>query len=464
MAVDLIGRGSNAIRTSMDTLLGPPRTGDPTGISGSYGNYQGYSNDPTGIRGSPGKQLGFDPLMDGAAWTFGTPTTTDPSQTPGAPTGGSAPSTAGGEWAALDRFNTGFADASGQTKNKVPANLLKAVLAVEGSYGNDWGRAPVTVGPGRTVNPFNGMMQTTAQANGYDWNRIMTDPNYAIWTSADVLDRLYSQYGGQYGWDGVVRAYFSGNPAPSNWTDELGNNTNAYHDNVVGKWHQLDNFGVSNPSMDPASPSFGSGGSMGGGGAFSAIWGGNANVPITFEFHGRGGPDLYGYGTSYGLNGSEHTGIDVGVPLNSQLYAPMSGTITCAGTNNGPGTNGGGCSAFNDVMGGGNGRIEIQLDNGSVIILGHTSSSRVQAGQRVTAGQLVGLSGGMNGAHVHVEARVPDPTTASGWRIVDPRQVLGGSFTGTYGAAGSTTGASGTTAPAASSMNDIIYSYMMGRR
>jgi murein DD-endopeptidase MepM/ murein hydrolase activator NlpD len=464
MAIDLIGRGSSALGSSLDSLLGTARRGDPTGISGSYSNYNGLSNDPTGIAGSPAKKLGFDPLLDGAGWTFGTPESTNPQTSGGMSyggTGGSLPSSAGGEWAQLDRFNTGFANASSNTSNKVPANLLKAVLAVEGSYGNDWGRAPVTVGPGRTVNPFNGMMQTTAQANGYDWNRIMTDPNYAIWTSADVLDRLYSQYGGQYGWDGVVRAYFSGNPAPSNWTDELGNNTNAYHDNVVGKWQHLDSLGGSNPSQDPANGGYPASG--GGGGSFSAIWGGKPNVPITFEFHGRGGPDLYGYGTAYGLNGSEHTGVDVGVPLNSNLYAPMSGTVTCAGTNNGPGTNGGGCSAFNDVMGGGNGRIEIQLDNGSVIILGHTSASRVQPGQRVSAGQLVGLSGGMNGAHVHVEARVRDPSMSSGWRIVDPRQVLGGAFTGSYSASGPGSGyGSGTSAP--QTMQQTIYNYMMGRR
>lgn len=369
-------------------------------------------------------------------------------------TAGGGVASAGGQWAKLDSMNSGFSAASAQTKNHVPANLLKAVLSVEGDFGNSWGNAPVYLADrGTYVNGFNGMLQSTAQANGYDWNRIQTDQNYAIWSSADVLSRLYDEYGAAYGWDGVIKAYFSGNPtgvfSNGKTSDEMNNDSTGYYNNVKGRWQSLDGA-YGSTSQDPASPQYSGGGGSSGSTTFDSIWGGDASVPITFEFHGRGGPDLYGYGTGYGLNGSEHTGIDVGVQLNSKLYAPVGGTVTCAGTNNGPGANGGGCSAFADTIGQGNGRIEVQLDNGAVIILGHTSVGYAQPGQHVNAGDLLGLSGGMNGAHVHIEARVPDPSMPSGYRIVDPREVLGGNFAGRYGSGPS---GGGTSAPAQS--NDL---------
>jgi murein DD-endopeptidase MepM/ murein hydrolase activator NlpD len=45
----------------------------------------------------------------------------------------------------------------------------------------------------------------------------------------------------------------------------------------------------------------------------------------------------------------------------------------------------------------------------------------VQVGQRLKAGDVIGLSGGSDGAHVHVEYRRVDKSTGSGYRIVDPR-------------------------------------------
>jgi len=48
----------------------------------------------------------------------------------------------------------------------------------------------------------------------------------------------------------------------------------------------------------------------------------------------------------------------------------------------------------------------------------------VKVGDKVTAGQYVGLSGTENGAHTHVEYRIPDSSTSSGQRLVDPRDYL----------------------------------------
>jgi murein DD-endopeptidase MepM/ murein hydrolase activator NlpD len=49
----------------------------------------------------------------------------------------------------------------------------------------------------------------------------------------------------------------------------------------------------------------------------------------------------------------------------------------------------------------------------------------VRAGQRVTAGMLLGKTGWANGAHQHVEVRRRDPSTRSKWRIVDPAELFG---------------------------------------
>jgi murein DD-endopeptidase MepM/ murein hydrolase activator NlpD len=55
-----------------------------------------------------------------------------------------------------------------------------------------------------------------------------------------------------------------------------------------------------------------------------------------------------------------------------------------------------------------------------MLIYGHVAESVVVPGQHVIRGQLLGYSGGQNGTLVHLEYRVPDPSTPSGWRIVDP--------------------------------------------
>lgn len=199
-----------------------------------------------------------------------------------------------------------------------------------------------------------------------------------------------------------------------------------------GNWKQLDAAGAA-PGM-PTGPSQGGLGtpSGGGGAGLSGIVGG-MQAPISYEFGVESDLGLYGYGDQYGLDGTQHTGIDIAVPYGTNFYAPMAGTVTCAGTGVGMGADGGGCAAFNDLMGGGAGRVEVKLDNGVVLIYGHASADALPVGYHFQAGQLLGASGGENGAHIHLEARVPDASTPSGWRIVDPRTVLGGGIATGYG-------------------------------
>jgi len=134
---------------------------------------------------------------------------------------------------------------------------------------------------------------------------------------------------------------------------------------------------------------------------------------------------LYGYGAQYGMNGINHTGVDIVAPLESPIYAPFSGTINCAGSGVGTDHGGGPCAAFNDYFGSGAGRIELQSGN-DVLIFGHSSKAMVKPGDHVTAGQEIGTSGGMNSPHTHLEARVPDGSTPSGWRIVNPADMVNG--------------------------------------
>lgn len=136
-----------------------------------------------------------------------------------------------------------------------------------------------------------------------------------------------------------------------------------------------------------------------------------------------GGKPCYPYGADYGLSGYAHTGLDIASDIGSTIYAPFDGTVKCAGTGNGTASDGSNCGAFNDVFGQGNGRIEIE-NGDNALILGHSSTSNVTPGQKVKAGDVLGTSGGMNSPHTHLEARIPDNSTNSGWRIIDPRQMI----------------------------------------
>lgn len=154
-------------------------------------------------------------------------------------------------------------------------------------------------------------------------------------------------------------------------------------------------------------------------GTMASIWG-NANAPVTQDL-GAVTPGIdqgiYTYGAQYGLP-QGHTGLDIGVRRGTQLYAPMAGTVQIAG----------GSGVFRDEDYGdagnvpGKGELRILLDDGTVLILGHTSAISVKVGQRINAGQAVALSGSASGDHLHLEVRVPDKSQPGGYRIVDPRQ------------------------------------------
>lgn len=151
--------------------------------------------------------------------------------------------------------------------------------------------------------------------------------------------------------------------------------------------------------------------------------------PTNTDYGFKAPTDLpyYDYFVNHGGTAHEHTGIDATGQIGEPLYSPIDGTVVCAGTGVGQGAHGSSCAAFPFTLGantGSSGRFEIVTDDGQrSLILGHVQRCLVPLGARVTAGQEVALMGGMNGPHVHIEARI---WQGGDYTIVDPRQAFGG--------------------------------------
>ncbi|MBR8638465.1 peptidoglycan DD-metalloendopeptidase family protein [Streptomyces tuirus] len=117
--------------------------------------------------------------------------------------------------------------------------------------------------------------------------------------------------------------------------------------------------------------------------------------------------DGAGVGTPYHMSGSMwssgyHTGVDFVVPTGTSLKAVGAGTVVSAGWGGAYGN-----------------QVVIQLEDGKYAQYAHLSQLSVSAGQTVTAGQQIGLSGAtgnVTGPHLHFEIR----TTPDYGSDVDP--------------------------------------------
>lgn len=299
----------------------------------------------------------------------------------------------GGDASVLDQYDSAFQQEA--SKWGLDPLWLKSIAATERGW------------TGTSPSGAIGIMQI--MPGGYPSLEAMypnwqTDPIQNIGLGAAILNAKIMENGGDR--DRGTMGYLGFG------TDYYGTTPDSYLGSVKGYYDQLSQGG----------------GSFGGGAnaTITTMFGQGAAVEDWGEFGVASDNGLYGYGTQYGLNGTQHTGVDVPMAVGSAYRAPLSGVVTCAGTNNGPGADGGGCAAFSDQFGNGAGRVEVQLDNGVVLIFGHSSTAALQPGQRFNAGDILGTSGGMVSPHIHLEARVRDSSTPSGWRIVDPRTVLGG--------------------------------------
>lgn len=111
--------------------------------------------------------------------------------------------------------------------------------------------------------------------------------------------------------------------------------------------------------------------------------------------------------------GSYHVGTDFGVPQGSPLRATVDGVITRH--------NNDGLGAY---------VLDIIADDGLLVRNGHLSRMDVSTGQRVRAGDVIGLTGGIpgtpgagmsTGAHLHWELRWDRAWSGGNW--VDPRKI-----------------------------------------
>lgn len=286
--------------------------------------------------------------------------------------------------------------------------LLESQMGADGSYlpsVNNFGGLTGTGWGGQTGN-------TTGMARAFATFATKEDGVRAL------IDNLASDLYRGKSIQQQISLWYLGKPdAGMGEADEQGNATVQQYLDVVGS--VFAGLGI---GYDPRSAPTQATGAKGGGAGTSSIWGGVA-TSVTQEIGSTdfsAGNPIYDYGAQYGVSG--HTGLDVGMARGTKLYMPsgFSGTVEIAG----------GTPYFRDEDYGdqgtpGKGEMRVRLDNGWILILGHTSQINVRAGQRLNGNDFVGLSGDANGPHLHLELRIPDPSTPSGFRIVDPRDYLG---------------------------------------
>lgn len=183
----------------------------------------------------------------------------------------------------------------------------------------------------------------------------------------------------------------------------------------------------------------------------SPVWG-NVPEPITQGFGpALADPSWYAYAADYGVPAGTHPADDIGVSKFTPIYALDAGTVMpeTAPSSGAP------SDSFRPYP------VWIQTDNGAVEIYGHLWQNFVRPGQRVTAGEELGLSGEQtvpgtltpdgSGPHLHFELRIPDSSTSSGYRAIDPTPYLSKSGVRAMSFAGSVGGviANATGIPAA---------------
>lgn len=192
-------------------------------------------------------------------------------------------------------------------------------------------------------------------------------------------------------------------------------------------------------------------GAFGGGAGISAVWGGQGEKDLSYGFdYGPAAGPWYLYSQAYGMSGFTHTGTDIPNDPYSPVYSPVEGIVVCEKNGVGEGIPGAGCAGAGDysgmfafgtnacqigydsTKGNGAGTVMIKItkngqETGEALRLGHLAESLVKLGDKIQPHQQIGTVGCMNGWHTHVEYFIPDSTTSSGLRLVDPVKYLGGS-------------------------------------
>lgn len=164
-----------------------------------------------------------------------------------------------------------------------------------------------------------------------------------------------------------------------------------------------------------------SGGTSGGGGGrltISQILGGawhQVSQGFGYSDFATAHADWYAYCQAYG-NWSQpvHCAMDIGVARGTPVYAGEAGTVIVAGSD-----------FFEDDWNNA-GELRLRSADGTHVIYGHLSGFTVGYGRSVNRGDLIGYTGTAGtGAHLHLEIRVLDSSTSSGYRAVDPGTYFG---------------------------------------
>jgi murein DD-endopeptidase MepM/ murein hydrolase activator NlpD len=369
-----------------------------------------WANAPSAIRSTPGAEHPLRSSMRSTrdaidAYRMQQAMQPDPGAGWGDPGGMGNPT--GGNWDKVNQWNGLISQAVQRVASEmgvtVPANVVKAVMELESGGNmvgcNAWGYCGLMqTGPGSWINGFNAAYNSTPEGNIY----------YGVQELANWYNAV-----GTGNWEDAAAAYFSGyNYNKPNVSDGYGTTVAQYRQRI------RDNLAV----LSSAGGGSWSGQSGVGSNALQTMFGGQFSAPDWGAFGVTSSNGLYGYGTSYGLNGVQHTGLDVPLPLGSPIYAPAQARVVCVA-----------CGAFGDTFTGGVGRIELEMPDGTRVIYGHSNQSFVQVGQVVQAGQQIGTSGGMVSPHIHLEVRVRDASMPSGWRLIDPVAYFSGMGGSPYG-------------------------------
>ena len=132
-----------------------------------------------------------------------------------------------------------------------------------------------------------------------------------------------------------------------------------------------------------------------------------------------------------------HTGTDIMTEGPTRFNALQDGTVVCAGSGGFTSVSGAGigCNAYPDYESGGPGQLTIETSDGALITYGHVSGILPGAdavGMDINTGQAIGVTGGMNGPHLHAEVQLPiGPPDANGnptYMLVDPNLYYSGCY------------------------------------
>lgn len=319
----------------------------------------------------------------------------------------------GGPWATVNAYDASFVRWGGLYG--VPAAMLKAIMVIES------GGQLIPNGNGY---PNWGPMQLTSQEFGAGywtpWDQVAKDLGVSIKSADGQVAIAAYVLGGKSGKTGTPEDIFLSSYYPIAGGLDVkgpdGHTQRQYLSDLHELMRQIDAAAGGTAPTPPPKPK-----PLTVKQVIDMIVGGASYPPVDYGWGADAGLNYYAYGVGHGTSrATQHTGYDVSLPLGTKLFTPISGVVDCVGSRGTPRW-GQGCGAYADTISGGVGNITIFGDSGHKLTLGHCNQALVTPGQRVTAGQPVVTSGGMNGPHVHIEVSVL--RNGSYW-LLDPGPAL----------------------------------------